>query len=989
MSVIALHKTLREKGRSPAPALAKIARAVFSLALALSLLGVVTPEASAQFINTPYSTYFGKNKVTYEAFDFWKYTAPHFDVYYYPEEEQHLDEVVAFAEDAYARLSRLMNHQLSERLPIIFYQTHQDFQQTHILPFFLPEGVAAFAEPTENRLVLPVDDPPDQLHLLLVHEVTHLFEFDFFFGNRLSSSFGAQPPGWVMEGFAEYAADNLTTLDEMLLRDVVLTDDIPTLIQMGYNRGFFVDYVLGQVVWQYIEDEYGVEGIRIFLSEIRRDLGQDIERDLERSFNVTPQEFNNDFRTWLRDRYLPNVLQRQEATDFARSVMAGIPFDKRQMAFSPVVSPDGSEFVALSVDEKALQLDVFRFDLESGRRLKNLTGGHHGDFEYVVGPGLTVGFQAGNDLSWSPDGSTLAFFARTPPTRTLWLVDANSGKVKKKFRTDLDQALSPSIGPDGRVVFGAHRNGVRDIYLYDPIANTVSNLTQDELYDYAPVWSPDGQSIIFASHVLGHKKLFRIDLARPQERVQLTFGLSDDTQPSFSRDGAFVYFVSDRTGEHELYGLELADDTVYRYTNILHGAFYPQQIPGTRELLFSSFGDGSYDLYTMDLPEPVEQFSAFDEALPDEEIDRIETEMTEITHIELSDQNRTQSAGGGWHISNIQIAGGFTTGTNSTILANTLIQIEDLMGNNQFTLILGSISSQRNFTAVYTNQKNRWNWGALATSQRSFFFTQDFNTGSIDRNSLFELDGGELFANYPFGRDWRAEFSVGYYRRQFFASSSILQGTGGDLEVFSERFTSGTYLPISVKLIGDRARFKEYGPFAGRRVSLGLNFAPAGVGDVSFVSTILDLRQYLQITKDSQLALRLYGAASFGDNPEVFFIGGLNMLRGYDYLGFSGSRNALFNLEYRFPLIWEARGGEMALRHIRGLAFLDVGAAWFNDETFTLFEDDRLKDAVGSFGLGFGVDLIGLPLWFFWAQRTDFKELFGGPDFSFYIGPLF
>ena len=74
-----------------------------------------------------------------------------------------------------------------------------------------------------------------------------------------------------------------------------------------------------------IEEEHGTEGVRIFLSEIRRDLGQDVERDLERAFNVTPQEFNNDFRNWLRDRYLPNVLERQEAGDFAHPVMGESP----------------------------------------------------------------------------------------------------------------------------------------------------------------------------------------------------------------------------------------------------------------------------------------------------------------------------------------------------------------------------------------------------------------------------------------------------------------------------------------------------------------------------------------------------------------------------------------------------------------------------------------------------------------------------------------
>ncbi len=106
-----------------------------------------------QIRQTGYGTSYGKNKVTYDNFDFWVYNAPHFDIYYYQEEEAHLDEVVAFSESAYQRLRRLLNHDLSQRTPIVFYQTHAEFEQTHIFPLFLPEGVAAFAEPTVNRLV--------------------------------------------------------------------------------------------------------------------------------------------------------------------------------------------------------------------------------------------------------------------------------------------------------------------------------------------------------------------------------------------------------------------------------------------------------------------------------------------------------------------------------------------------------------------------------------------------------------------------------------------------------------------------------------------------------------------------------------------------------------------------------------------------------------------------------------------------------------------
>lgn len=966
--------------RSPAP---------FLILLALLIALAWAPIAEAQFVNTPYSTRFGKNKVTYETFDFWKYTAPHFDVYYYPEEEQHLDEVVAFAEDAYRRLSQKMNHQLSERMPIIFYQTHAEFQSTHILPYFLPEGVAAFAEPSKNRLVLPVDDPPDQLHLLMIHEITHLFEFDYFFGSRLGSAIRAQPPNWVMEGFAEHMADNLTSTDEMMLRDVVLSDDIPTIVQMSFNRGFFIDYVLGQVVWDYIEHEYGTEGVRLLLSEIRRDLGQDIERDIERAFNVTPQTFNNDFRAFLRARYLPGVLERAEAPDFARDVMAGMELGDRPLAFNPVVSPEGRTFAAISVDERQQRLDIYTFDTQTGRRLENLTGGHHDNFEYIVGQGLTVGFQGGNDISWSPDGSTLAFFGRTPPTRTLWLVDARDGDVIHRFKTDLDQALSPSIGPDGRVVFAAHRSGVRDVYLYDPRTEELANLTQDEFYDYAPVWSPDGQSIVFVSHVLGADKLFRIDLSRPQERVQLTFGLSDDTQPAFSADGSVLYYVSDRTGVHNLYGLELASDTVRRYTNILHGAFYPQPIPGSRELLFSAYQDGSYDIYAMELPDALETFAATSEDLPDEEIDRLEADMAALTDIELSDENRTQSAGGGWHVSAVQVAGGYSTFGGGTVLAQTFIQFEDLLGNHQLTAILGSIESNRNFTGVYTNRKHRWNWGALATHQRAFFFPFDINTGTFTRQAFFEFDGAEIFADYPFSRDWRMELSVGFYRREYGANFGFLEPTSDELVSFESRFHDGTYMPVGINLVGDKARFKEYGAFAGRRFQLGFEAAPPGVGSLEFYNVTTDLRQYFPITAESQLAFRLWGSGSFGEDPAAFFFGGLNQLRGYRYLQFAGSRAALLNVEYRFPIAWEARAGDFALRQIRGLLFFDMGAAWFDDESFELFRDGRLEDGRASFGAGIGVNLAGIPLYWFFAQRTDFDQLDGGIDVSFYIGPLF
>ena len=98
---------------------------------------------------------FGKNKIAYQNFDWRIYKSPHFDVYYYPEEESLLQEVVSDAESQYMRLSQLLDHEIKFRIPLIYYKTHVEFEQTNTLLEFIPEFVGAFALPIENHSGLP------------------------------------------------------------------------------------------------------------------------------------------------------------------------------------------------------------------------------------------------------------------------------------------------------------------------------------------------------------------------------------------------------------------------------------------------------------------------------------------------------------------------------------------------------------------------------------------------------------------------------------------------------------------------------------------------------------------------------------------------------------------------------------------------------------------------------------------------------------------
>ena len=87
-------------------------------------------------------------------------------------------------------------------MPLILFKTHSEFEQENVVPGAAQEGVGAFAEPFRQRMVLPIDDPPDQLYGLIVHELTHHFQFDIIPQSLIRRNF----PLWVNEGGADYRA---------------------------------------------------------------------------------------------------------------------------------------------------------------------------------------------------------------------------------------------------------------------------------------------------------------------------------------------------------------------------------------------------------------------------------------------------------------------------------------------------------------------------------------------------------------------------------------------------------------------------------------------------------------------------------------------------------------------------------------------------------------------------------------------------------------
>ena len=917
---------------------------------------------------------FGQNKIAYDRFDWKVYASPHFDLHYYGETDKFLDDIVSYTESAYLRISKDLDHELRYRVPIILYQTHADFEQTNVTLGEIPEAVGAFAEPIQNRMVLPVDLPPDKLYELIAHELVHIFQYSIFYEGYLGRALRSNVPTWLMEGMASYVAKDEDNLDRMVMRDAVVNNFLPPIQALDVLS--FLTYRYGHAVFDFIEQEHGQEGFRNFIYEYRRVLlTNNVPKAIKEAFGYDVDEFNRRFNRYLRKKYFPVLLEKKSPDDYGRHI--GVQREGT-FTFSPTISPSGELIAALATPK--MELDLVVLSAEDGTVVRNLTKGWTNRWQYLV----AEAFSGKRDLSWSPTGDVLAAFVRKENRKPLFLFDALSGKVLKEFPLEeYAETSSPAFSPDGkRIAFEANLRGVVDIFELEVESGAIRNLTQDDFFDANPWWSTDGTSLLYNRRIGESWKIFSVDAADPSRKTQLTFGPSLDIQPSYSRDGKTIFFSSDRGGYgvFNIHALDVATAEIRQYTDVVGGCFSPVELAprgGEPVLAYSAYYEGTFRLYRMPLRQPEARISPAD-ATPAAEDAPFEPPLR-LT----ADRGRIVPYKAKYDLEAPSIGVGITD--DGTLLTNVAIGFSDLLGDHRIQVLAYSVSDYANFLVQYANMKHRLQWGATLYDYRDYYLA--LTSGGVDRQQVQRATGGSLEASWPFSRYYRVEGSVGLLdSSQDYLSQDPV--TGG---LASQR-VGDRFALLGTHLVGDTTRYQYFGPFQGKRFRVGAQYGAHLSGDVpgDLMQYNLDFRAYKQVTRRSTLAWRLSGLYNAGDRETYYGFGGYNQLRGYDFRDFFGSRVLWSNLELRFPLIDELRFPFGPIRGIRGFLFVDAGTAWLSDDLFfdpdaqvvranfdgSRFtavpfemwdsENDRLQDLRGSYGVGFQFFFLG-GLQFNWA----------------------
>jgi hypothetical protein len=992
--------------------------------LALVLVGALSLEANAQ---TGYIPYYGKNRIRYDNFQWYIYNTDHFEIYYYPELESHLERIAGYAESAYQHVSSELKHDLAFKVPLVVFKTHSEFEQQNVIPGDVPEGVAAFAEPQRDRMVLPIDEPPDQLYRLITHELTHIFEFDIIPRSLIRRGI----PLWVDEGLADYLAGVWRPLDMMTVRDAAVADIIPKMTRLeGYGQftNARLIYNLGHAAFEFIESRWGKEGIRQFLFSLRKSVIGGTDDAYEEALRLKPDEFDDQFDKYMKERFKP-YRDKERPADYGKN-LAPKPGETKYTAFLSIEpSPSGDLIAAAAGNRKEQELDILLVSSQDGEVIRNLTPGFDQSegFEYISLPGArwnTVPW-----MSWSPQGDRLAYFVRRKKKKMLVLQNVLTREYEERIEMiEVDEPESPEIAPDGRrVAFSALKDGIGDIYVVDLATKEMTNLTKDEFADYAPTFSADGKFIVYMARVSGNDKLFRLDLDTGR-KTQLTFGTHDDAVAQFL-DADTLLFSSTATDPtapiepevarngniYNVWTLSLSTGELKRYTDALGSNVSTVVLKDGENyrMAFVSYYKGEYGVHTVARTEPIDVVASSDFGAPGPIIDF----QAPLSHTLVSANKRKKGRFEKMFLEGRPpVAVGVTSGGD--VFGGSAVTFTDVLGDQQFNIFAATVSQYRTLSFSYLNLAKRFQYALQGYSQTEFFYGVDpglfysAGLGFIGRDQAIATRtarGGTAFGIYPIDRYRRFELAGGvvYFAEEFndpaleFLSQEYQQETYG-----TQIFRNGTSIPLSATYVQETTIFREFGPLSGNTLRLGYEVSPKIGNTLSRQTIDADARYYMRLGTTGVLALRGRAFKSWGDYPDFLYFGGNSEMRGYEYLEFIGQNAFFANAELRFPLIEAMLTPIGILGGIRGVFFANLGGGRFDNESFKAFNSSdevhrpivgyrfnpatqafeevlgdpvlvtgfRLEDARASYGIGLETFALGFPIHFDFAWRTLFNR---------------
>lgn len=974
---------------------------------ALLIFGNAIPSAAQ---------YFGRNKVQYEKFDFKVLTTDHFDIYYYPEEEAAVRLAARMAERWHARLTRLLQHELSGRQPLIMYAAHPHFEQTNILGD-IGEGTGGVTESNRRRVILPFAGGLEETDHVLGHELVHAFQYDIAAQTdargRPTGAGILQLPLWFIEGMAEYLS--LGPIDAntaMWVREAASRDAMPTIDKL--DDPHFFPYRYGHAFWAYVAGRWGDRVVGDLLRATGAD--GDYKAAIAAILGEDDKQLSTEWHEATKKSFAAVYETARPASAFGRALISD-EHGGGELNVTPAISPDGKRVVFLS-SKGMFSIDMYLADVASGRierKLVQTTSDPHFDsLQFIASAG-----------DWAPDNRRFVFAALHAGQPVLTIVDTTNGHREAEYEfKDLGEIYNPAWSPDGkRIAFSALKGGVLDLFLYSLDSKQLQQLTNDPFADLDPEWTPDGRELVwvtdrFSSNLdnlsFGNYRIGAMTAEGGRPREFAGFSSGRNSNPEFSPDGS-LYFLATPDGIPNVYRLPNPSrgGTPIKVTNVVSGVagitpLTPALSAASKDsaFVFTVFEHDDYDIYASDGSKPatvgaLATLSGNLAVLPP--ANRRSDSVTQLLESSSTGLPAPRDYATEDYKAKLSLEGisqptiGVGADQFGTYAAGGISFVfSDILNNHLFGATIQSTSriQETGAQAMYLNRDSRWNWGLVV--EHIPYVTGSYGQGLVDVNGETAIaqqtmrvtqlnSGASAIAQYPFSRVHRLEVSAGVRRIGFDAEveTQLFDATTGAL--FDQqtedlpRPDAITMAESTAALVYDSSLFGATSPLVGRRYRFEYSQM---AGTLTYGGFLADYRQYFMPARPFTIALRGMHYGRYGSDGEdqrltPLYLGYQGLIRGYDFGSFdanecesiamvscpafdrlNGSRVAVLNAEFRFPLL-----GLFSRKNFYGpfpiemALFADAGLAWTSDIKPRFAGGDR--DWARSAGAALRVNVLG------------------------------